>query len=180
MRTLALTLVLPAALAFAQSNPAPAPQQPEGSQPATTAEPAQAAEPSVEQTASPELVGQLVNDLGITPKQAQGAAGTLFGVAKTKMTATDFAKIASAVPNMEGLLKAAPAAGSKSSATDLLAGAAGSAGLGSLGGAAAAAGTLSKLGLKTDTIMKLTPALVKAVQTKGGAEVATLLATALK
>jgi Protein of unknown function VcgC/VcgE (DUF2780) len=170
MRTLALTLAIPAALAYAQSNPAPAPQQPEASQPAPSAE------KSVDQTASPELVGQLVNELGITPTQAQGAAGTLFGVAKTKLSAADFAKVASAVPNMEGLLKAAPAADSKSAATDLVAGAAG---LGA-GSAAAAAGALSKLGLKTDTIVKLTPALVKAVQSKGGAEVGTLLATALK
>jgi hypothetical protein len=174
MRTLALTLAIPAALVYAQSNPAPAPQQPEA------APPAPAAEKSVDQTASPELVGQLVNELGITPTQAQGAAGTLFGVAKTKLSAADFAKVASAVPNMEGLLKAAPTADAKSSTADLVAGAAGAAGLGSAGSTAAAAGALSKLGLKTDTIVKLTPALVKAVQSKGGAEVATLLATALK
>jgi hypothetical protein len=185
MRTfaLALTLVLSAVVVRAQSNPAPAPQQPEATQaaPAGQAAPAApAAEPSVEQTASPELVGQLVNELGITPKQAQGAAGTLFGVAKTKLSAADFAKVAGAVPNMEGLLKAAPAGAAKGSAMDVAAGAAGAAGLGNVGAAASAAGTLSKLGLKTDTIMKLTPVLVKAVETKGGAEVAGLLASALK
>jgi hypothetical protein len=52
--------------------------------------------------------------------------------------------------------------------------------LGGVGTAAAAAGTLSKLGLKPETIVKLTPALVKVVQTKGGAEVGSLLAGALK
>jgi hypothetical protein len=50
----------------------------------------------------------------------------------------------------------------------------------SAGGVVAAAGALSKLGLKPETIVKLTPSLVKAVQTKGGAEVASLLAGALK
>ena len=52
--------------------------------------------------------------------------------------------------------------------------------LGGVGTAAAAAGTLSKLGLKPETIVKLTPALVKVVQSKGGAEVGSLLAGALK
>src|SRR5262245_65754281 len=38
-----------------------------------------AAEVTVEKSASPELVGQLVKELAITPAQAQGAAGTMFG-----------------------------------------------------------------------------------------------------
>jgi len=74
-----------------------------------------------------------------------------------------------------GLLKAAP----KASAADSVAGKA-TAALGGVGTAAAAAGTVSKLGLKPETIVKLTPALVKAVQSKGGAEVGALLAGALK
>jgi len=164
MRTLALLLLVPSGLAYGQSSPAPAAA-------AATAP----TEKTVDQTASPELVGQLVNELGITPTQAQGAAGTLFGVAKSRLGVADFAKVASAVPNMEGLLKAAP----RASAADSVAGKA-TAALGGVGTAAAAAGTLSKLGLKPETIVKLTPALVKAVQSKGGAEVGALLAGALK
>jgi len=155
MQKTALIFVLPTALAYAQTATAPP-------------------EPTVEQTASPELVGQVVNEAGITPGQAQGAAGTLFGVAKSRLTADEFAKVAGAVPNMDGLLKAAPAADPKAA---LLSGLPGSGGAGSM---AAAISTLSKLGLKPETIAKLTPALVKAVQAKGGAEVATLLAGALK
>jgi hypothetical protein len=132
-----------------------------------------AKEKTVAQTASPELVGQLVSDLAITPKQAEGAAGTLFGVAKGKLKPADFAKVAAAVPNMEGLLAAAPAMTSGASVDPL-------GGAGGLGGMAAAAGTLSKLGLKPETISRLAPALVKAVQTKGGPEVAQLLQSALK
>jgi hypothetical protein len=157
MRTFALLLVVPAAFAYGQSSTAPATAQ------------------TVEQTASPELVGQLVGELGITPGQAEGAAGTLFGVAKNRLPAADFAKVASAVPNMDGLLKAAPAADSAAAVLDAVAGK--SSGVASM---AAAAGTLSKLGLKTETIAKLAPTLVKAVQSKGGAEVATLLAGALQ
>jgi uncharacterized protein VcgC/VcgE DUF2780 len=132
------------------------------------------AEKTAAQTASPEVVGALVSELGITPTQAEGAAATLFGVAKTKLSPADFGKVAATVPNMDGLLKAAPKASS-----DSLAGKA-TAALGGVGNAAAAANTLSKLGLKPETIVKVAPALVKVVQSKGGAEVASLLAGALK
>jgi uncharacterized protein VcgC/VcgE DUF2780 len=164
--TLALVLILSAGAAAAQENPAPADQPP-----ATTAAPADAA---AEKTASPDLVGQLVKELGITPKQAEGTAGTLFGVAKGSMKAEDFGKVAAAVPDMDALLKAAPAPDGKASAVALLGGAGGA------GGMAAAASTLSKLGLKPETIAKAAPALVKIVQGKGGAEVGSLLAAALK
>jgi hypothetical protein len=163
MRALALLFAVPAALAYGQTTPEPA------------SNPAAAAQTTVEQTASPELVGQLVNELGISAGQAEGAAGTLFGVAKTRLGADDFAKVASAVPNMDGLLKAAPAADPKAAALEAVAGKTG--GVASM---AAAAGTLSKLGLKADTIAKLAPTLVKVVQSKGGAEVGALLAGALK
>jgi pyruvate/2-oxoglutarate dehydrogenase complex dihydrolipoamide acyltransferase (E2) component len=99
MRTLALVLVVSVTFVYAQSTQPPAapPQPPAATSPETPADPK-----TVEETASPELVGQIVKDLGITPKQAQGAAGTLFGLAKTKLSADDFAKVASAVPNMDG------------------------------------------------------------------------------
>ena len=50
-------------------------------------------------------------------------------------------------------------------------------GLGSIAGIAS---TLSKLGLKPEQIAKLAPTLIKAVQSKGGAEIAGILAGALK
>ena len=159
MRILALVLGLSAASVLAQ----------EGAPVTPAATPT--AEKTVDQTASPELVGQLVKDLGITPNQAQGAAGTLFGVAKTKLPAPDFAKVAAAVPNMDGLLAAAPKPDATSAVTALA---------GKSAGMAGAALTLSKLGLKADTVAKLAPVLVKAVEAKGGAEVGALLASALK
>jgi hypothetical protein len=176
MRTLALVLVVPVTFAYAQSTQPPAAPPQESQPPAATSPQAPADPKTVDETASPELVGQMVKDLGITPKQAQGAAGTLFGLAKSKLSADDFAKVASAVPNMEGLLKAAPAGDAKSSAADVLTGA----GAGSLGAVGAVAGPLMKLGIKPETIGKLAPTLVKAVQSKGGAEVASLLASAFK
>jgi Protein of unknown function VcgC/VcgE (DUF2780) len=176
MKALALLLVLPAGLAYGQSSP-PA-SVPPATAPPASAPAAAPAEKTVDKTASPELVGQLVNDLGVTPAQAEGAAGALFGLAKTRLSPADFGKVAGAVPNMDGLLKAAPAAASdaKSTGVDALLGKATT----SAGGAVAAASTLSKLGLKPETIAKVAPALIKAVQSKGGAEVGSLLAGALK
>jgi hypothetical protein len=162
MRTLAFLVLVPAGLVYAQATTTTAP----------AAAPAAAAEKTVAQTASPDLIGQMVSELAITPTQAEGAAATLFGQAKGKLSADDFAKVAAAVPNMDGLLKAAPAA---AKGADVLAGAGGA-----LGAAAAAASTLSKLGIKPETIVKVAPTLVKFVQTKGGAQVASLLAGALK
>src|SRR5262249_30182275 len=59
--------------------------------------------------ASSELVGLLAKEMGSSTKQAQGAAGSIFRLAKTRMTPEDFGKVATAVPGMDGLLKAAPA-----------------------------------------------------------------------
>jgi hypothetical protein len=167
-----LLMVTTSAMAFAQSNPAPEGQTAAASSAATSNK-------TADQTASPELVKQLSGELGINAAQAEGAAGALFGVAKGKLTPEEFSKIADVVPNMDGLLKAAPVA-SKSNALDAVAGK-GTAALGTTAsGAASAAGALSKLGLKADTIAKLTPTLVKAVQSKGGAEVGALLSKALQ
>jgi hypothetical protein len=48
--------------------------------------------------ASPKLVKELAKELGSTPEQAAGAAGVIFGVAKSLLKQEDFAKIAKAVP----------------------------------------------------------------------------------
>lgn len=166
MRPLALMLLVPAGLAYGQAEPA------------KTAPAAEAAAAVAQAVPGGEVVDQLVKELAITPTQAAGAAGALFGVAKTKLSAEDFGKVAGSVPDMDALLKAAPAADAKTSALQALAGSTGS--MSSLGAVAGVAGSLSKLGLKPDTIAKLAPTLVKAVQSKGGAEVGTLLAGALR
>src|SRR5689334_22396744 len=59
-----------------------------------------------------ELADMIAKELKVTPKQATGGAGSLFGLAKTRLSPEDFSKVASAVPGMDGLLKAAPKASS--------------------------------------------------------------------
>jgi len=43
--------------------------------------------------ASPELVGALSKEIGGTPEQAAGAAGALFGLAKTRLKPNDFSRM---------------------------------------------------------------------------------------
>ena len=125
--------------------------------------------------ASPELVGALSKELGSSPDQAAGAAGALFGVAKSRLAPTDFSQIAKAVPGMDLMLKAAPSAGAAVGTTGALSQLAGSAG--ALAGAASA---FSKLGLKPELVSKAIPVLTSFVTKSGGANVGKLLAGALK
>ena len=124
--------------------------------------------------ASPELVAALSSELGATPEQAAGAAGALFGVAKSRLKPEEFSQIAQAVPGMDALLKAAPAAGG-SAISQAAGGASGAA-----GGVASAAAAFSKLGLKTNLVPKAAAVLSSFVSKSGGASVGSLLAGALK
>jgi hypothetical protein len=135
--------------------------------------------PAAALTASPELVGTLAKELGSTPKQAEGAAGSLFSYAKGKLSPTDWTKVAGAVPGMAGLLKAAPeAAGATGTSGTAALGALG--GAAGLGGLASVASSFSSLGLKPEMVMKAIPVLINFVSKSGGADVGQLLAGVLK
>jgi len=126
--------------------------------------------------ASPELVGALSKEIGATSEQAAGAAGSLLGLAKSRLKADDFSKIAKAVPGTDLLLKAAPSAaaagGSSSDALSQLAG--------SVGGIPGVASAFSKLGLKPEMVPKAAAALTSFVTKSGGADLGSLLASVLK
>ena len=125
-------------------------------------------------SASPELVGALSKQLESTPEQAAGAAGALFGIAKSRLKADEFAQIATAVPGMDALLKAAPSAGAIGTTGGLPAAA------GAATGLASAATAFSKLGLSPDLVSKAVPVLTQFVTKSGGAQVGSLLSGALK
>jgi Protein of unknown function VcgC/VcgE (DUF2780) len=139
------------------------------SQPAATAEASAAAK------ASPELVGALSKELASTPEQAAGAAGALFGLAKTRLKPEEFSQVSNAVPGMPSLLKAAPAAGGPVGTTGALSQLGGSA-----SGLASAAAAFSKLGLSPEMVSKAIPVLTSFVTKSGGADVGSLLAGVLK
>ena len=131
--------------------------------------------PSNVTSASPELVGQLTKELSITPEQAMGGAGVLFSLAKSRLSTADFSKVAAAVPGMNGFLEATPP-------TENASGFSGLAGSlpGGLGSLASTAGAFEKLGLSPEMIGNFVPILVKFVESKGGASVASLLSRAMK
>ena len=124
--------------------------------------------------ASPGLVGELSKQMNATPEQSAGAAGALFGVAKSRLKPDQFSQVAKAVPGMDSLLKAAPTGGGGNplGAVSQLGGAA--------GGLAGAASAFSKLGLSPDMVSKAVPVLIGFVTKSGGANVGNLLAGALK
>src|SRR5262249_17296562 len=124
--------------------------------------------------ASPDLVSALSKELGATPAQAAGAAGTLFGVAKSRLKADEFSQAAKAVPGMDWLLKAAPAGAAVGTSGPL------SQVAGSAGGLASAAAGFSKLGLTPEMVGKAVPVLTSFVTKSGGADIGKLLAGALK
>ncbi len=136
---------------------------------------AQAPATTLLKTPSPELVGMLTKGLGVTPEQATGGAGALFGLAKSRLKPDEFSQVAAAVPGMDGLLKAAPNPGGASALGTL----GGGLPVGA-GGLASVAGSFKSLGLSPEMASKFVPVLSQFVQSKGGANVASLLLSALK
>ena len=124
--------------------------------------------------ASPELVGALSKEIGSTPEQAAGAAGALFGLAKSRLKPEEFSQIASAVPGMDSLLRAAPATGAPVGTTGMPSAA------GAATGLASATSAFTKLGLQPDMVKKAVPVLTQFVTKSGGAEVGSLLSGVLK
>ena len=127
-------------------------------------------------TANPELVGQLAKELGSSPSQAEGAAGSLFSLAKSRLKPEDFAQVAKAVPGMDGLLKAAPPMGGGNPLSQV----AGTSGVAGMAGLASVASSFSKLGLKPELVSKAVPVLTQFVTKSGGAGVGSLLSGVLK
>ncbi len=123
-----------------------------------------------------ELIDQLTKNLGVSEDQAKGGAGLLFKHARGKMGGEDFAKVAAAVPGVDGLISAAPEGGpAPGGLGKLLSGLPG--GLGALSGLA---GGFSKLGMSGGMIGKFVPIILSFVQSKGGDQVKAVLEKALK
>jgi hypothetical protein len=125
--------------------------------------------------ASPELVTALSKELGASAEQSAGAAGALFGIAKSRLKPAEFAQVAKAVPGMSALLKAAPSTHGAVGTAGALSEIAGAA-----GGLAGAASAFTKLGLSPELVAKAVPILTSFVTKSGGANVGNLLAGALK
>ncbi len=136
------------------------------------------AQTSAVKSAGTGLISQLSKGLAISPTQAKGGAGTLFSLAKSRLTEDEFSKVSSAVPNMGSLLKAAPTLTHQSEFSSLESELPGS--MGSMGRMAEAAEAFHKLGLSPEMARKFLPIMSKYVESRGGSETAGLLEKALK
>ena len=111
---------------------------------------------------SGDLIGMVTSGLGINNQQATGGLGALFKTAQGQLSADDFGTIASAVPNMDQLLGAAPKVESGGTTGGLLS-QAGSLGK-ALGGADYLNSAFGKLGLSPDQIAPLADIAVQYLQ----------------
>jgi hypothetical protein len=125
------------------------------------------------------LTDTLVKKLSISKEQAQGGAGALFQLAKSKLDAGQFAELSKAVPEMDSLLSAAP---KQSGASSGLAQDASSA-LGEAnnpyGNLAGLAPAFKVLNLFPDSVDEFVPVVVDYVRTKSGALTANMLQSTL-
>jgi hypothetical protein len=121
------------------------------------------------------LVGQLSRELSITRPQARGGSGTLFALAKSRLSPEEFGKISSEVPGMGSLLKAAPVAPEHSEFSSLE-----SSLPGNMGRMAEVAEAFHKLGLSPEMAAKFVPVMTRFLESKGGRDTASLLEKALK
>lgn len=129
---------------------------------------------------TPSLVGILVQQLGITPQQATGGAGSIFSLAKQSMSSNSFGQVSNAVPGMDQLLAAAPALGGSTSGAGSLMGSAASAlGGSSLGNMAALASSFQSLGMGSGMMGQFIPVILQYIQGTGGSSTMGLLQSAL-
>ena len=138
---------------------------------------ARAQAPAAAANPNPELVGKLTQELGVTPKQAVGGTGAIFGMVKSQMTPANFNKLAAVVPGMGKFLKAAPQATPGGSAVNSIGSMAGG---GKAGGLASLAGSFQSLGLSPGMAGKFVPVIQNYIGSKGGSSAASLFAGALK
>jgi len=128
------------------------------------------------------LTDTLVQQLGVTPAQATGGAGSLFSTARQSMSQADFAQVSKAVPGMDQYLAAAPSQTAPATGMSGLMGAAGNAlgGSGSsLATAAALAGSFQSLGLNSSMVSQFIPVVLQYVNTTGGSATMSLLQSVL-
>ena len=127
------------------------------------------------------LVNLLTGNLGVTPTQAEGGAGAIFGYAKQRLSPAEFTKVAGAVPEMDSLLKAAPqtqtsGVGKASGSTSSMLGG----GAAKVGGLASVGDSFSKLGMQPDMVNQFVPTILSYVESKGGATTKKILAAVLQ
>lgn len=121
------------------------------------------------------LVGLLAQRLGVTSLQAQNGAGALFQLARNQMQPGMFSQLAQVVPEMDGLLRAAPAIQMPPTGLGGLASMAGGGGAGMLG----LVSVFEQSGMSPSLIPRFIPIIVDYVKGAGGTGLAGSLGLAL-
>ncbi len=116
-----------------------------------------AKKPKGQQTAakSKGLTELLTQQLGVNKVQAEGGAGAIFSLAKSKMASGAFTRLSGSIPDMQKLLAAAPAGGGDLSVA------------------------FQQLGLSADMPQKYVPIVMKYVHATSGEAMASVLDAAL-
>lgn len=125
------------------------------------------------QAGGSDLIGMLTDQLGISKEQAAGGSGAIFDYAKDNLSADDFATVAKGVPDMDGLLSAAPKQESSSAlgkASSMLGGSDSS-----VGGLASLASSFETVGLDADMVQKFLPIVSDYVGSVSGDQAMALL-----
>jgi hypothetical protein len=128
------------------------------------------------------LTELLMTRVGVTQAQAEGGAGALFQVAKSKMKPDSFAQLEQNVPGMQTLLGAAPAINQASGLGGLAGGLsslAGNSGGGTTGNLLAAAAAFQLQGMSPAMIQQFVPVVIEYVKSKSGGDLANTLSSAL-
>lgn len=130
-----------------------------------------------------QLVSALSSKLGITPEQATGGAGALLGLAQGKLSAEQNKELASAIPELDQLLAAAPksqaneASALLGQASSLLGDSAGD--LGQLGQLASLVPAFESLGLSPAMVQQFVPVVLDVVNQQGNTALMGALQSAL-
>ncbi len=111
------------------------------------------------------LMASLMSSLGVTQNQAEGGLGSMLTLAREKLAAGDFDKIAAVIPGASKYLDKAKSLGAVA---------------GPLANAAGLSGAFSKLGISPETAGKFIPKVTKYVGKVGGKDLGTMLANALR
>lgn len=111
------------------------------------------------------LLGLLTTQLGVTDTQAKGGVGSMLTLAKEKLPAADFTKVANIVPGASKYMELAKTLGAVS---------------GPLKNMAGLNGALGKLGMTPEVIAKFVPTVSNFMGKAGGGTVSTLLASVFK
>lgn len=120
------------------------------------------------------IVELLTKQLGVSPDQAAGGAGSIFRTARENMTPQEFATVSQSVPGMDDLLAAAPVTTALPGGIASMAG-----GSIQLESTTALASAFQRLNLSPDMIGQFIPIIAHSLESTGGSTAAGLLRAAL-